>query len=148
MVAYILIGLIYIWLVIISWTVHSTRKHYFNLVGKIRKKNLDEILDIMLENDEKLKKGEEDIKKNLLNLENQAQLHIQKIGLVRYDPFERMGGEQSYVLALIDKCETGIIMNFIYTHDGIRVYTKRVKNGKSEGHELSHEEMKAIKESK
>ena len=51
-------------------------------------------------------------------------------------------------LALLDKEDSGLIINFIYTHEGVRVYTKKVKQGKGEEYQLSEEEQRAIKESK
>jgi len=89
----------------------------------------------------------EEIKKQVKEEMKLSQLHLQKIGLIRFNPFERVGGEQSFVVSLLDKEDNGIIINFIYTREGLRVYTKRVKKGKGEEYELSEEEKKAIEKS-
>jgi hypothetical protein len=148
MIEYALAGFLLVWLLVLSWIVYKVRKHYLNLVSRTKKQHLDAILDKLLDDDEKILKQQEDIKKNLENLAGQADFHLQKVGYVRYNPFERMGGEQSFAVAFLDRKDNGIVMNFIYTPDGMRVYTKIVKEGKGISHNLSEEEKKAIKESK
>jgi hypothetical protein len=135
-------------MIILTWIVISVRTHYLNLTSKTKKYKIDDILDRLLENDENLKKELNEVKKELKQTIAKSQFHLQKIGLVRFNPFERIAGEQSFVVSLVDEQNSGIVINFIYTHDGLRAYTKKVKYGKGEGYELSEEEKKAIKESK
>ena len=101
----------------------------------------------MLENQKKLVDENITLKKELKEEILSSRLHIQKIGLVRFNPFERMGGEQSFIIALLDKEENGLTLNFIHTKEGLRVYTKKIKNGKVEEYDLSEEEKKAIEKS-
>lgn len=148
MVIYTIIGILCVWVIVLTWVVILTRTHYFNLVSRTKKYKIDDVLDRLLENDENFQKEIEGLKKELKQIIAKSQFHLQKIGLVRFNPFERIAGEQSFVVSLIDEQNSGILINFIYTHDGLRVYTKKVKYGKGEGYELSEEERKAIKESK
>ena len=67
--------------------------------------------------------------------------------MVRFNPFERSGGEQSFVLALLNNLNSGLVINFIYTREGLRTYIKKVKAGKGEKYELSEEEKEAIDKS-
>ena len=123
------------------------RNHYLNLISRTRKNKIDEVLDEILETDEKIVRDIEIIKKELKEEVKKSQLHYQKIGLLRFNPFERAGGEQSFVISLLDYNNNGVILNFIYTREGLRVYTKKVKNGKGQEYELSEEEKKAIMKS-
>ena len=141
---YLVAGFFFIWLVILSWVVFKVRKHYFNLISTTKKERLDEILDELLQTDKKLTVDVEDVKKQLKEEIKQSQLHLQKVGLIRFNPFDRIGGEQSFVIALLNKEHTGLIINFIYTREGLRVYTKKVNKGKGDEYELSEEEKKAI----
>lgn len=75
-------------------------------------------------------------------------LHIQKIGLVRFNPFKDTGGDQSFILSLVDGNDTGVIISGLYSRSGTRWYAKRVVKGKSMEHELSDEEKKALNEAK
>ncbi|MBE6012356.1 MAG: DUF4446 family protein [Lachnospiraceae bacterium] len=69
---------------------------------------------------------------------------IQKVGIVRYNPFENMGGDLSYALALLDANDDGIIINTIFSRDGSHTYCKPVENGKST-YGLSYEDETALK---
>ncbi|MBI5127531.1 DUF4446 family protein [Candidatus Roizmanbacteria bacterium] len=146
MVIYIvLVGLV--WLVVLSFVVFKLRNHYYNLISRTRKERLDEILDSLLDQDRKNFNEIELIKKEFKKESESSKLHLQKVGLIRFNPFDRAGGEQSFVVAFLDNQDNGIILNFIYTRDGLRVYTKKVKQGKGEEYDLSDEEKKAIDKS-
>lgn len=147
MIWYIIAAIFFGWMCVLTWIVVKTRNHYLNLVGKTGKGNLDEILDELLKIDQKAVMDIESIKKELKEEIKKSQLHLQKIGLLRFNPFERMGGEQSFVIALLNEEDSGLLLNFIYTREGLRVYTKKVKQGKGEEYELSDEEKKAIDKS-
>ncbi len=120
------------------------KAHYNNLISKTRKQKIDEILDELLMIDEKTKQELEIVKKELHEEIKTSTLHIQKVGLVRFNPFERSGGDKSFVISFLNNEKSGIVMNFIYTRDGLRVYSKKIKNGKGEEYNLSEEEKKAI----
>ena len=141
---YFVWSIFFIWLVVLSWIVYKVRKHYYNLITRTKKERIDGILDELLLTDKNIKTDLEEVKKQVKEEMRLSQLHLQKIGLVRFNPFERVGGEQSFVVSLLDKENNGIIINFIYTREGLRVYTKRVRKGKGEEYELSEEERKAI----
>lgn len=143
-----LIFFAFAWLIFLSFLVFRLRKHYYNLISKTKKEKLDEILDLLLEEDKKQINEINLIKSELKRQIEQSNLHLQKIGLIRFSPFERIGGDQSFVVAFLDKENNGIILNFIYTREGLRVYTKKVKEGKGDEYDLSDEEKKAIEKSK
>jgi hypothetical protein len=66
-----------------------------------------------------------------------------KMGIVRYDAFEDMGGEISFAVALLDTGNNGFILNCIHGRNENRTYLKPIKSGKSE-YQLSGEEKKAL----
>jgi len=142
MVEYFLVAF-FLWLILLTFVLFKTKSHYQNLVASTRKKKLDEILDQLISNDNKFSKEIELINSQLMKIDSDSRFYLQKIGFVRYDPFEGRG-EQSFVVALLDKENSGLVVNFIYTRDGLRVYIKKVKNGQGDKHELSDEEKNAI----
>lgn len=115
------------------------------LTTRTKSGSIDEVLDSLLEKQRAGKHHIEELKKEVHRLTEDANLYIQKIGFLRFNPFSRVGGEQSFIVALLDKGDTGVILNFLYTRDGVRIYAKRVKGGKAEEYELSDEEKEAIK---
>jgi|SRR3989344_3429390 len=144
MVIYISLGLFFIWLIIISWLLYKTRRHYYNLISGSKKEKLDDILEHLLANDKKFSDEIEKLIKEVKETIEQSKISLQKIGMVRFNPFERVGGEQSFVIAFLNKHNSGLVINFIYTREGLRTYSKRVKLGKGEKYDLSEEEKEAI----
>jgi len=68
-----------------------------------------------------------------------------KVGLVRFNPFGDVGGNQSFALALLDREKTGIVLSSLYGRDGTRLYAKPVQGGESlEGYGFSDEEKEAV----
>jgi len=68
---------------------------------------------------------------------------VQKMGMIRFNPFGEVGGNQSFALALLDNYNTGVIILSLYSRDGVRIYAKPVKEGKSE-YQLSKEEEESL----
>jgi hypothetical protein len=144
MVIYIIGTIFFIWLFFLTGIVLKTKAHYNNLISKTGKQKIDEILDELLRTDKKTKEELEILKKELHEEIKTSTLHIQKIGLIRFNPFERGGGDKSFVISFLNYKNSGIVINFIYTRDGLRVYSKKVKEGEGEEYNLSEEEKKAI----
>lgn len=68
-----------------------------------------------------------------------------KIGLVRFNPFKDIGGNQSFALSFLDKEKTGVVLSSLYTREGTRVYAKPVFKGNAlHGYDFSHEEKLAV----
>ena len=148
MLLYIILACILVWFATLTYFLFQTRRHYFHLVRRTGRERLDEILETLLSHDQSIQSEVSQLKKELANAVDTSRFYFQKVGLVRYSAFNRPNSDQSFVLALLDKEHSGILLNFIYTHDGVRIYTKRVKQGKGEEYQLSEEEQSAIKTSK
>jgi hypothetical protein len=64
-------------------------------------------------------------------------------GVVRYDAYGDMGGQQSWSIALLDASGTGSVMTCLHARDHARMYVKEVADGASD-QRLSPEEIAAI----
>lgn len=140
-------AIFFIWLIIVTWLIFKTRAHYLNLVATTRKEKLDDILGELLVYYKENKKEISDLQKNIKTLSEGSDYHFQKLGIVRFNPFENRGGQESFVISLLDRKNNGLLMNFIYTREGLRVYTKSVKKGASVTYQLTKEENAAIEKS-
>lgn len=143
---YLLAGLA-IWLAVLTFFIFRISRHYQNLVRRTQKRSIDEILNTLLANDKKFEDELNKSKKEIAQMAVESVGHLQRIGLIRFNPFKIWGTDQSFVLALLDKENNGVVINFIYTKEGLRVYTKKVKTGKGREYDLSDEEKKAIEKS-
>jgi hypothetical protein len=137
----------FIWLVILSYLLFRLKSHYYNLIARTKKQNIDEILDFLLDKQEELRKDIGMVKNKLTEEINRSNFYFQKVGILSFNPFDR-GGEPSFAVCLLDRQDSGLILNFIYTKEGLRVYPKTVTKGKGTTHQLSVEEEKLIRESK
>ena len=78
-------------------------------------------------------------------LETAVPRAFQRVGLVRFNPFEDTGGNQSFALALLDADGNGWVLSSLHARTGTRLYAKAVRGGRSDG-ALSDEETEAIKQ--
>ena len=77
-------------------------------------------------------------------LEAAQRRSFQRIGLVRFNPFEDTGGNQSFALALLDQAGDGFVISSLHARAGTRVYGKAIAGGASESN-LSAEESEALR---
>lgn len=132
-----------IWLLILTIAFIALLRFFRRLSRGAKDLDLRAILDRIIAQGEVNRAGLEEIKKELKRLDEEGTLHIQKLGLVRFNPFKEIGGDHSFSLALLDGKETGVVITGLHTRERTRVYMKAIKDGKSE-HELSEEERKAL----
>jgi hypothetical protein len=64
-------------------------------------------------------------------------------GLVRYDAYGDMGGQQSWSIAFMDGWRTGAVITSLHARDHARVYLKEIVEGVP-GQRLSPEEERAV----
>jgi hypothetical protein len=119
-------------------------RHYNTLTKDISEHGLKAILEQILKRQQALLSTSRELERVLKETRKDGELHIQKIGLVRFNPFSDTGGSQSFTIALLDKTDTGVVMTSLYARTGNRWYIKEVKNGKGKELELSKEENGAI----
>lgn len=86
------------------------------------------------------------IEEAINNLKNMQKLSIQKIGMVRYNPFADDGGNLSFSIALLDEHQNGVVITSMHGRESNRIYAKPIKQGKSE-FTLTQEEQQAISSS-
>ena len=76
-------------------------------------------------------------------MEKSVQGSVQHVGLVRFNPFQETGGDQSFALALLDGRGDGIVISSLHSRAMTRFYAKPIKGGGS-ALSLSEEEAKAV----
>ena len=140
----ILIGIV-VWLVVISYFLFRSMKHYKGLVTRTKTHAIDDVLDVLVSQGKGHDSDIEQLSTAIRELDESRHGYFQKYGYVRFNPFnDRVGGDQSFVIALLDNKKNGIVQTCMYTRDGVRVYVKKIKSGLCEEYELSQEEKEAI----
>ncbi|HLA16874.1 MAG TPA: DUF4446 family protein [Candidatus Limnocylindrales bacterium] len=77
-------------------------------------------------------------------LEDESLRALSRLGLVRYNPFEDTGGNQSFVVAALDARGDGFLLTSLHTRNGTRIYAKGVRGGQPDS-SLSDEETEALR---
>lgn len=137
-------GFLVLWLGTLSfliWKQSSFLKALFPKSGErdIRKK-FEEILDIIGKSEQETKKLEE----RLLQIDASSLRHLQRVELLRYNPYDDTGGNISFSLALLDALGNGFVLTSLHARAGTRFFAKPVVLGKGQKYELSKEEQEVI----
>ncbi|OGV88605.1 hypothetical protein A2Z41_01990 [Microgenomates group bacterium RBG_19FT_COMBO_39_10] len=144
----VLIGIIFVWLIALSFLFYKFLSPLWKLTKGITKKDLKSVLEKLLKDFDKQTKEIDKLVKMAEELEKNNLYNIQKVGLVRYNPFAETGGDQSFCLSLLDGRGNGLVISSLHSRDTTRIYAKPVKKSKAAGYDLSAEEKQAIKKAK
>ena len=67
--------------------------------------------------------------KNIKQLFTNMKCTFQKVGLVKYDAFNEMGGKLSFTIALLNESNDGFVMNAVHSREGCYTYVKEIIAG-------------------
>lgn len=139
---YLILGILFV-LVCFSLFYCFSQKKRLDIFFKKGEKDFEKVLTSQVKKTEKLEDNLKEVLKKILELEARSKRSFQKIGTVRFNPFKEVGGNQSFSIALLDLNNNGFVITSHYSRESNRVYTKEIKNGKSD-YSLSEEEKKAV----
>lgn len=123
----------------------NVKRKLDRLISGATSQTIDQILSELLDHLKTSKKNHEELKAAFRDYQEHANIFIQHVGLVRFNPFPDTGGDQSFALALLDGHSNGFVISSLHSRDQTRIYAKPVSGGKGEGFELSKEEQLAIR---
>lgn len=105
--------------------------------------SLEAVLGAHLERVRKVVRDVDGVAVRTTALEREVKGSLGRVGMVRYNPFEETGGNQSFALAVVDGNGDGFVVSSLHARQGTRVYGKAVTAGKAES-ALSDEETAAL----
>jgi len=106
-------------------------------------KNFEDVFMNHLQKNKKQEADIEEIFERIKKLENISEKTFQKISIMRFNPFSDIGGNQSFVIAMLDNQNNGFVISSLFIKEGNRVYAKSIKAGQSD-YPLSKEEQEAL----
>ncbi|MCD7709143.1 MAG: DUF4446 family protein [Clostridiales bacterium] len=134
---YIIIGLaaacvVLLILIIVNMVSTSKLKKRYEsfMVGK-NAKSLEETLIMRLRQVDALITANADNERAIRKLSKQVRFSFQKVGLVKYDAFNEMGGKLSFSLALLNETDDGFVLNAVHSREGCYTYIKEIVGGNS-----------------
>ncbi|GIV15536.1 MAG: hypothetical protein KatS3mg022_0971 [Armatimonadota bacterium] len=136
-----------VWVLVLMILLVQTRslsKRLRRLTAGATGASLEGVLMDHLARVEEVDTRQRQIEQRVSALEAQVPLCVQHVGLVRYDAFEDVGGQQSFSLAMLDARQNGMILTSVYSRSDVRVYAKAIRQGQP-SHPLSEEELQALR---
>jgi hypothetical protein len=139
----ILFVIIGVWLLVLTFFLYR----FLNLFNKLTKglevTDLKKVFEKLIAQGKVNTTDIKNIEKRIDLMEEDGKFHVQKVSLVRFNPFKELGGDHSFSLAMLDAHNSGVIITGLHTRERTRVYMKEIKKGESNV-ELSSEEKKAL----
>ena len=144
---YIIIGLaafaiILLILIIVNMAQTSKLKKKYNKF--MSGKNAKSLEDTLIKRLDSLMEANNANEKSIKKLFANMKFTFQKVGLVKYDAFNEMGGKLSFSLALLNQTNDGFVLNAVHSREGCYTYIKEIVDGNSII-VLSEEEQEALK---
>ena len=106
------------------------KKYKIFMSGK-NARNLEKTLIERLDQVDTLLEANQTNEKNIQKLFSNMKFTFQKVGLVKYDAFNEMGGKLSFSLALLNETDDGFVMNAVHSREGCYTYVKEIIAGNS-----------------
>lgn len=141
--AYALILILIIITLIQTIRIGKLSKRYKKFMSGKSAKSLEQDIEGIFEDNKFIKASTEKNRKDIQALYRKFEGAFQKVGIVKYDAFNQMGGQLSFSLALLDENDNGFVLNSVHSTEGCYSYTKEIKNGLCEI-SLGDEEKKAL----
>jgi hypothetical protein len=108
--------------------------------------NIEEIVNCLTDQSSAITELEDklkDVNNRQVGLGRDLSNCIQKLGIVRFNAYDDVGGEQSFALVLLDCNKNGVAISSLYGRQDTRFYAKRIVNGETE-RSFSDEERSAF----
>ena len=133
-----------VWVVWLQRSDALLRRRLRRLIGDGEGVGLDELLDKQFRRLDTVAERVEALNQLHHELEALSQQSIQKVGVIRFNPFADTGGDQSFAVALLDAAGNGVVLSSLHGRADTRIFAKPVQAGRSK-HALSDEEQDAIR---
>jgi len=140
----VVVVLLAVW---VAWLQRSDavlRRRLRRLIGDAEGAGLDELLDKQFRRLDTVAERVEALNRLHHELQGLSQRSIQKVGVIRFNPFADTGGDQSFAIALLDADGNGVVLSSLHGRADTRIFAKQVQAGRSK-HALSDEEQDAIR---
>ncbi len=146
---YVILGMAVVMVVMLAFLIINSVKikkmklTYTSFMSGKDGKSLEEVILKRFKEVDELKKEDAAKKVQLDDINESLRYAFSKMGMVKYDAFNEMGGKLSFALALLDNRNNGFLINSMHSREGCYTYVKEIINGESYIN-LGEEEKKAL----
>ena len=142
----VILASLFLWLVGLSFVLAKIFEKFSQLTRGTKTENLIKVLAEILKSTKQNEKQLEKLETSLGQLQKETTGHLQKVSLLRFNPFGDVGGDQSFVVTFLDGENSGLIVSSLHSRQQTRVYAKPIEKGTpKQGVRLSDEEVRGLK---
>lgn len=139
----VVMAVMLVFLIINSVKIKKMKLTYTSFMSGKDGKSLEEVILKRFKEVDELKKEDAAKKVQVDDINESLRYAFSKMGMVKYDAFNEMGGKLSFALALLDNRNNGFLINAMHSREGCYTYVKEIINGESYIN-LGEEEKKAL----
>lgn len=144
-VGFALGGFLAVWLGLLSFFIFRQGKFLKSLFPKSGERDIRKKIEELIKTIEGFKGNISDLEAEVETIRSQGLKNIQRVELLRFNPYDDTGGSISFTVCLLDGQGSGIVITSLHARSGTRVFGKEVVLGKGSEFELSKEEESVIK---
>lgn len=131
------------WIALLEWRHRQLSQSFRLLMTGRGGADLETTLREFVTRLEQIEKATQAMDHRVTDLEVKQPYFVQHLGVVRFNPFLDKGGDQSFVVAILDDHADGAVISALHGRNEVRVYAKPVLGGQST-YTLTAEEKEAI----
>ena len=142
-ILFVLVIILMILLIVTMTGLGNLKKRYERFMMGANARSMEEEIKNLFYDIDHLMKNTDENTREIKHIYRRLEGVYQKVGLIKYDAFNQMGGKLSFALALLDENNNGFLMNSVHSSDGNYCYIKEIVQGSS-SIELSGDEQNAL----
>lgn len=132
------------WQLILTFVLVFQISKWRRIVKDGKNLNLVQILENIIAKEDSLLKKVAKVENEVADIKLHTNTYFQKFSLERFNPFESTGGDQSFIITLLNGQNDGFVISSLHSRVGTRIYAKQVSKGNAAQHEFSKEEKVII----
>lgn len=138
-------GIFFIWAAVLTYFEWKQNNFLHSIFPKSGDREIRRKFEEILAEVNRFKLDLSRLEKAVSDLDKKGYSHIQRVELMRFNPYGDTGGDQSFVVVMLDNKANGFVLTSLHARSGTRVFAKEVILGKSGKYKFSEEEEKTIK---
>lgn len=139
----VLIVMLFVLYVNVTLKYNRLKSSYTTFMKGKDGKTLEESMKERVAEVESILKYTKQNRAEIKEINKKIESNYQKVGIVKYDAFNEMGGKLSFALAMLDGNNSGWVINAMHSREGCYTYVKEIVKGESYV-ELAEEEAEAL----
>lgn len=144
-VGFAFVGFLAVWLGLLSFFIFRQGSFLKSLFPKSGERDIRKKIAELVKTVEGFKGNVSNLEAQVETIRSQGLKNIQRVELLRFNPYDDTGGSISFTVCLLDSQGSGIVITSLHARSGTRVFGKEVVLGKGSELELSKEEESVIK---